>query len=239
MIGRRAKVSDHGSHLIQIARPLANCYLVREEDGLTLVDCSTGGSTGLILAAAEAADPPIRRIALTHAHWDHVGSLDALSDALPQVDLLVGEREARILAGDFSLDAGEPAGKLRRFVYRRSDRVPDRLLHPGDMVGSLEVVAAPGHTPGQIAFLDTRDRTLLCGDAYLAVGKPFVTNEFVLRFPFPALVGTWHAPTAMATAEALHDLDPSRLATGHGPVIEQPAKAMGEALPRVRDRQSG
>jgi glyoxylase-like metal-dependent hydrolase (beta-lactamase superfamily II) len=225
------KVTQHGSHLIQLTRAATNCYLVREADGLTLVDCSLPGSARAILAAAEGA--AIRRIVLTHAHWDHVGALAPLRRALPGAELLVGARESRFLAGDFALRPGEPRGSLRRFVYRKADIEPARLLEPGDRVGSLEVVDAKGHTPGQIGLLDTRDGTLLCADAYLTIGRPFVCNERVLRFPVPALVGTWHGPTAVASARALRALEPTRLASGHGRVVERPAAAMDEALARA------
>ena len=227
------RTSAHGPHLVRIASPLVNCYLVREADGFTLVDCSVGGKAGAIIAAAEAGGAPIRRLVVTHAHWDHVGSVDDLSAALPEASLLVGSREAPILAGDLSLRPDEPAGKLRGLVYRKSARRPDQLLEAGDRIESLEVVPAPGHTPGQIALLDARDRTLICADAYLNVGKPFVTSERVLRFPFPALLGTWHAPTAVRTARALIELEPSRLASGHGPVVEDPVAPMEDAISRV------
>jgi glyoxylase-like metal-dependent hydrolase (beta-lactamase superfamily II) len=229
----RVRASEHGKHLIRLAGPIVNCYLVREDEGLTLVDCGIAGSATAILSAARSIGAPIRRLAITHAHWDHIGSLDELVKALPETELLVGARESRLGAGNFTLDPPEPEGRLRRIVYRRFDSKPDHLLQPGDVVGSLEVVAAPGHTPGQIAFYDHRDRTLICGDAYLTVGKVFVCSEAVLRFPLPALVGTWHAPTAVDTARALRVLGPNRLASGHGPVVENPAAAMDEALDRV------
>lgn len=225
-------VTQHGPHLTQITKLVTNCYLVREDDGLTLVDCSWPGSTDAILAAAKDAGGPIRRIALTHAHHDHTGSLEPLRRALPQAEHVVGARESRLLRGDFELSEGEPAGRLQRFIYPRRDVEPDTLLAIGDRVGSLEVVDAKGHTPGQIGFLDTRDRTLICGDAYLTVGKPFICNERVLRFPAPSL-GTWHGPTAVASARTLRSLDPSRLATGHGRVVEQPVALMDEALGRA------
>jgi glyoxylase-like metal-dependent hydrolase (beta-lactamase superfamily II) len=229
----RTRVTQHGPYLTQITRLVTNCYLVREDDGLTLVDCSWPGSAAAILAAAEDAGDSIRRIALTHAHHDHTGSLEPLCAALPESDLLVGARESLILEGHFRLLSGEPAGSLRQFVYRQRDVEPDRLLESGDRVGSLEVVDAKGHTPGQIGFLDTRDGTLICGDAYLTVGKPFVCNERVVRFPVPALVGTWHGPTAVASARALRTLEPARLASGHGNVLERPVAAMEEALARA------
>ena len=228
-----SRSKQHGQHLIQVTRLVTNCYLVREDDGLTLIDCLWPGSTRAILAAAEDAGQPIRRIALTHAHHDHTGALEPLRDALPESEILVGTRESRLLDGDFDLLPGEPTGTLRAFAYRKRDVRPDRLLASGDRVGSLEVVDAKGHTPGQIGFLDTRDGTLICGDAYLTVGKPFVCNELVARFPVPALAGLWHGPTAVASGRALRALEPTRLASGHGRVVEQPGAAMDAALARA------
>jgi glyoxylase-like metal-dependent hydrolase (beta-lactamase superfamily II) len=212
---------------------VTNCYLVRDDDGLTLVDCLWPGSTRAILAAADDAGAPIRRIVLTHAHHDHTGSLEPLRAALPDTRLLVGSRESSLLEGDFGLLPGEPAGTLRRSVYRKRDVRLDGLIEVGDRVGSLEAVDAKGHTPGQIGFLDTRDGTLICGDAYLTVGKPFVCTERVVRFPVPALFGLWHGPTAVESARTLRALEPTRLATGHGRVVEQPVPAMDEALARA------
>lgn len=228
--------TPRGQQLIQVTRLVTNCFLVREDDGLTLVDCLWPGSAGRILAAAAKAGAPITRIALTHAHHDHTGALEPLRARLPNAELAVGGRESRLLAGDLTLDPDEPHGRLVRSAYRARDVRPDRLLEPGDRLGSLEAVDAKGHTPGQIAFLDTRDGTLICGDAYLTVGGPFVCNERVLRFPIPALLGLWHGPTAVASARRLHALEPSRLATGHGPVVENPVGAMERAIARSQDR---
>jgi hypothetical protein len=51
----------------------------------------------------------------------------------------------------------------------------------------------------------------------------------LLRFPFPALA-TWHRPTALASARRLGALQPTRLATGHGAVLEHPLAAMERAI---------
>jgi glyoxylase-like metal-dependent hydrolase (beta-lactamase superfamily II) len=44
-----------------------NCYLVGEDDGLTLVDTLLPGSAKRIIAAADGMERPIARIVLTRA----------------------------------------------------------------------------------------------------------------------------------------------------------------------------
>ena len=223
------KITRYGDNLIQLTRlTVVNVYLVREDDGFTLVDTGMPGSANGILKAAAEFDLPIRRILLTHAHSDHVASVDALHAALPEAEVLASARSARFLAGDMSLDPDEPQDKLRG-GYTRIETRPTRTLQPGDHVGSLQVIAAPGHTPGQIALLDTRDRSLIAGDAFQTKGGIAVAGTLRLLFPLPALA-TWHKPTALQTARNLYELKPSRLAVGHGKVLENPLSAMRDAI---------
>lgn len=223
------QVTQHGQYLVQLTRWwVFNCYFVREEDGLTLIDTGLPGSAKAIIAAAESLEAPIRRIALTHAHGDHVGSLDALAAALPKAEILFTARTARFLTGDLSLDADEPQAKLRG-SFPHCQTQASRHLHPGDQVGSLEVIAAPGHSPDHIAFLDRRDGTLIAGDAFQSQGGLAVAGTVRWLFPLPALA-TWHKDLALQSARALRQLNPSRLAVGHGPVIEQPQTMMDEAI---------
>lgn len=207
-----------------------NAYLVEEDDGLTLVDTMLPKSGKLVLAKVEQLGRPIVRIALTHAHGDHIGSLDELAAQFPEAEVSISPRDARLLAKDKTLDPGEdmPGAKLRG-AYPGAKTQPRRTLTPGDRVGSLEVLAAPGHTPGHIAFLDTRDRTLYCGDAYSTLGGVATTAKPNWKFPLPAMA-TWHRPTEIETARALRALDPARLAPGHGKVVESPAAQMDAAL---------
>src|SRR5262245_8659690 len=190
-----------------------NAYLVREDDGLTVVDTMLPRSAKPILAAAQRLGAPIVRIALTHAHGDHIGSLDELADALPGVEVLISTHDARFLHKDMSLDPGEPQDKLRG-GWPGARTQPTRTLEPGDMVGSLEVVASPGHTPGHVAFLDRRDGTLLAGDAYSTLGGVATPAKANPLFPLVA-AATWHRPTALESARTLRALDPQRLAPGH------------------------
>ena len=81
------KVTLIDPHLIQLTQLGAiNCYLVREEDGFTLVDTCLRGAHRFILEFAAQARSPVKRIVLTHAHADHVGSLDALREKLASLE---------------------------------------------------------------------------------------------------------------------------------------------------------
>lgn len=223
------QIKVHGDNLIQLTRLwVMNCFLVREDDGFTLVDTGMSGSAKGILEAARQLGGEIRQILLTHAHSDHVGSLDALRALLPEVEVAITARDARFLKGDKSLNADEPQVPLRG-GYQICKTEPTRLLRSGDFVGSLEVIASPGHTPGHAAFFDRRDGTLIAGDAYSTQAGISTAGTIRPLFPLPAMA-TWHRPTGLRSAEALLALQPKRLAVGHGPTLTDPVPAMQHAI---------
>jgi len=209
-----------------------NAYLVPEDDGLTLVDTTVAGGAARILRAARELERPIVRIVLTHAHGDHIGQLDALAAQLPDAEVLISQRDARLLAKDTTPDPGEPADAKLRGSFPGATTRPTGFLAAGDRIGSLEVIAAPGHTPGHVALLDTRDGTLITGDAYSTLGGVATAARSPRRFPLVSMA-TWHAPTAIQTARTLRDLGPERLAPGHGSIVERPVARMDEAIRRA------
>ncbi len=215
--------------LIQLNRlRFVNAYLVREDDGFTLVDTTVFRTADQLIAAATAAGAPIRRIAVTHGHTDHTGSLDALKEKLGAgVQVLVPEIDARILAGEKVVQDKLTGG------WPKLSTTPDVRLAAGDRVGSLEVVPSPGHSPGHVAYLDTRDRSLIAGDVYTTIGRTAVTSHMYWRFPL-ATMATYDRAADLESAKALRQLDPALLVVGHGPAVPQPGAAMDDAIARAQ-----
>ncbi len=147
------KVRNERPNLTRLTRlGFVNAYLVREDDGLTLVDTMLSGSAEGILAAAQELGTPDR------AHRPH--PRPRRPRRLARRRSRSGCRASRSRSpparrgcwpATARLDADEPDSKLRGGWPHVATR-PTRLLDDGDRVGSLRVVAAPGHTPGHIAL---------------------------------------------------------------------------------------
>ena len=218
---------------------LVNCYLVRETDGFTLIDTGLSGSGKDILAAASAHGGPIRRILLTHAHVDHVGSVDELIATVgtngSPIELAASPRSLPLLQKppNKSLEPGEPEGEIKGGLPGINTR-PNHLIQDGELYGSLRSIETPGHIPGHLSFLDERDGTLYAGDALVNVGKLAVSGFAPWYFPLPNLA-TWNKSTALASARKLLDFPIERFASGHGKLRTGGIPALRAAIDRCAE----
>lgn len=214
-----------------------NCYLVEEEDGLTLIDAALPYTMKGIFKASETIGKPITKIILTHAHEDHVGALDRIKEELPDVPVYISVRENRIMNGDTSLDGHEHQTPIKGGVPKKLKTRANILLKEGDLIGSLAAIETPGHTPGSMSFIDTRTKALVAGDACQTRGGMAVAGDINPWFPFPAL-GTWSKETALASAKKLVSYQPKLLAVGHGDMLENPIGEMEQAIKRLEKKLS-
>jgi len=101
---------------------------------------------------------------------------------------------------------------LDKFAPEQFSLRVDRVLHDGDVLplaGGLQVVHAPGHTPGHIALYAKERRTLFAGDALM--------NAAGLRLPMS--VSSHDMEQARRSIHRLAELDFDIALPGHGAPI--------------------
>lgn len=145
--------------------------LVRIGAELILIDAGSGGLFGpasghlpASLTAAGVNPTAITAIFITHAHRDHIGGLlDTQTQApvFPNAKLFINRREHHYWTSAHP-DLSEmviPESQRERFVtaartYLRAFGDRWQLIAPGEkLIDGLEVLDAPGHTPGHVAIL--------------------------------------------------------------------------------------
>ncbi|SOC40768.1 MBL fold metallo-hydrolase [Ureibacillus acetophenoni] len=206
-----------------------NCYLYEEENELILIDAGMPASFKGIVHLIERINKPLTNIILTHAHGDHVGSVDQLKQRFPNVIVSISVRDNRLLLGDQSLGDEEPKLPIKGGFDKNLKTIPDLLLNEGDRIGSFEVISTPGHTPGSISLFNTINKQLIVGDAMQTKGKVAVVGQLVPTFPFPTF-GTWNKKLALESVKKILQLEPSLVAVGHGKVLENPMDILKQAI---------
>lgn len=142
-------------------------YLIAEDD-LTLIDAGLRGSGRLVRWYVERLGRSMRdltRIVCTHAHPDHIGGVRELVTR-PEVEVLMHPAEsARLKISWRDVLARPSAGPLVMLLTRGPEDA--RPVEDGEVLpvlGGLEVVHTPGHTPGSICLYARRHRLLFVGD---------------------------------------------------------------------------
>ena len=196
-----------------------------------LVDTGLPGSASKIMqhAAVFGVDNPPAAIVLTHAHFDHAGSLEALLELWPGVPVYAHPLELPYLTGRSSYPPPDPTvgGGLMAYLsfiyptrpYNLGTRV--QPLPPDGSVPSLpgwRWLHTPGHTPGHVSFFREADKVLVAGDAFTTVkgesALATISQIQAVHGPPAYFTPDWDA--ARVSVAELLSLVPEVAATGHG-----------------------
>lgn len=215
-----------------------HAFLVADGDGLYLVDTLHSTDASEILAELERIGKDVSDltgIVLTHAHRAHLGGLATLR-ALCDAPVYCHEWEADIVAGErrqpcMTLRPMRPLrvwpGQIVSRFVRHPPSKADHFVDDGDRVGPLEVVHAPGHTPGHVVYYWPDRRALFAGDAL--VNYP----RFDSGWPGFML----NLRQQERTIQRLATLEAELLCVGHGdPVTVGGPRQMGQLAERVKRR---
>ena len=175
------RISDH---VYYVGNTWVGSLLLDSGEGLILIDCGMPQTIYLIFEGIRKLgfDPAaIRKILITHAHYDHAGGAEAIR-RYTGAKLWLGEEDIPFI--------GHPELLLADLIYcpdfgvdeTYSDSEPVRL-------GRFEIrtLHTPGHTPGarSMFFTDTADgREVLCG-MHGGIGFATMTDDFLARSGLP------------------------------------------------------
>ncbi|MET1128820.1 MAG: MBL fold metallo-hydrolase [Thermoproteota archaeon] len=197
-----------------------NVYLSKGADGIWLFDTGMfhiESAHSLISRIREIGLQPCRiaGIVITHFHVDH-STLTPLLYELSRPDVYIGSRELEAVlsigvdayieeALKIFRESGMPEAEvesIRRYhpalraieAYEKMARLPWKGLREGDRVEvnglSLQVVEAPGHTPGHIVLAGEEE--IVLGDTVLSNITPHVTIHFMGSNPLGDYIKTLH-----------------------------------------------
>lgn len=233
---------------------IANLYLIREGGSWVLVDAGVRGFADTIRRAAREVignDAPPAAVVLTHGHFDHVGSLDALLESW-DVPIYAHTLEKPYLTGTSPYPPPDPlvGGGMMAFAAKLYPRGPydfgsrfNRLRDTREVPGlsGWQWLPTPGHTAGHISLFRQRDRVLIAGDAVTTVKQESMfavaSQREELHGPPAYSTQDWRA--AGESVGRIAAWQPEVLATGHGvPLSGAPMRAaLRDLASRFEERE--
>jgi glyoxylase-like metal-dependent hydrolase (beta-lactamase superfamily II) len=213
-----------------------NFLLLRDGREVTLIDTGYPGDRDRVEAALHhlgAKPQTVAAILLTHAHIDHIGSVNhfAASYGTPVYTDAVEVRHAhreyleQASPADVARNLWRPGvltwlTRVMRVGVTQQHTLPSVRPFPGD--GELDLPGRPtpvptrGHTSGHTAYLLRAHRAVVTGDE-------LVTGHAVLRTTGPATLPAFfnHGDTGPAL-DVLASVDADLILPGHGAPLRMP-----------------
>ncbi|MEE8397743.1 MAG: MBL fold metallo-hydrolase [Desulfobacterales bacterium] len=227
-------------------------------DEVTLVDVGPPMYSAFadLVRAMDLLDPQyqvydrLKSIVITHAHFDHWGSLQSLVDRLMEgrtepisvychaydSDVVVpteaSMHQDQSSQMDFSLSAGLGTGSPFHHHHPHHGTSPEtfELITPeeGDTVSGYEIIHLPGHSPGCIGV--RVDNVVIAGDAILYKETPNTSSEM-----FHEYSGLAHMIASYYRLAKIGKQAPIAIG-GHGKIIPNLRKKAMENLEFHSDR---
>ena len=206
----------------------ANSYILVEPDpgGLTMIDTGLPYSEKTILryiASKGWSARDIKRILITHADLDHYGCLAALQKECG-ARTYASRVEAKAIAEGQSSRPIDRNGDntLQRLLIAFFSRIMkatpfqvDEILEEGQclpVLGGLQVVETPGHSPNHLSFFAPSVRVLFCGDSMKSDDNGLRTSRSR---------NNWDQDRANASVRKQAGLGAQIVCPGHGPAIRE------------------
>ena len=203
--------------------PDANVYVIGDPSSrdLSLVDAGLTGKGEYKTRAVQDLGVElshVRRIIMTHTHFDHIGCLREILNMLPEAELWVHANEAEPLErGDERTVYGMEM--LQSMCQSQFGMEPgafsfkvDRKLQGGEILEiggmSWQVLHVPGHSAGSIALYQSEDRILIPGDVIYA---DYAIGRFDLHLA--------NGRELKGSLESLAELDVKKLLPGHNRIV--------------------
>ncbi|WP_110927417.1 MBL fold metallo-hydrolase [Bacillus massiliglaciei] len=138
-----------------------NCYIAYQEGECVIFD--PGEEAQKLIQFIQTKNLKPLAVLLTHAHFDHIGALDAIREKY-SIPAYIHEKEKGWLMDP------EWNGSAKWFPDNPCRMKPAEHLLTKEQtltVGrfSFEVYETPGHSPGSVSYFQKEDRLLFSGDA--------------------------------------------------------------------------
>ncbi len=216
-------------HEIQLLR--VKVHAVLEGDGVTLIDTGYAGSMPRLTTALAELDrtvADVRRVICTHGHPDHAGGARALSDL--GVEILIHPDDAANLDVTFATALRQPS-RGRFFAAMTPPLETFTPIVDGDVLpvlGGLEVIHTPGHTPGSVCLYARQRGVLFVGDA--------LQRRFG-RVSAASGLYSDDVAAARASLQRLADLDVKTVVFSHyPPLVDEPMATLARLAGRASAR---